>query len=66
MKLNEFNTKPIKKFSIKVECGGGTYIRSLVRDIGIELGTCATMTKLERTKQGYFNKNNYWIFWLNW
>jgi tRNA pseudouridine55 synthase len=47
--------QPIEKFSINVECGGGTYIRSLVRDIGIELGTCATMTKLERTKQGHFN-----------
>ena len=45
---------PIEKFSIRVECGGGTYIRSLVRDIGIELGTVATMTKLERTKQGSF------------
>jgi tRNA pseudouridine55 synthase len=55
------NTKPIKKFSINVECGGGTYIRSLVRDIGIELGTCATMTKLERTKQGYFNKQEHCI-----
>ena len=45
---------PIEKFSIRVECGGGTYIRSLVRDIGLELGTVATMTKLERTKQGSF------------
>ena len=36
------------------ECGGGTYIRSLVRDIGIEAGTVATMTSLERTKQGAF------------
>ena len=46
--------QPIEKFSIHVECGGGTYIRSLVRDIGIALGTVATMTKLERTKQGRF------------
>ena len=49
--------QPIEKFSINVECGGGTYIRSLVRDIGTELGTCATMTKLERTKQGHFLLN---------
>ena len=46
--------KPISSFRIGVECGGGTYIRSLVRDIGIELGTVATMTSLERTKQGLF------------
>eukprot|EP00548_Thalassiothrix_antarctica_P012106 CAMPEP_0194161062 /NCGR_PEP_ID=MMETSP0152-20130528/78735_1 /TAXON_ID=1049557 /ORGANISM="Thalassiothrix antarctica, Strain L6-D1" /LENGTH=365 /DNA_ID=CAMNT_0038870811 /DNA_START=204 /DNA_END=1301 /DNA_ORIENTATION=- len=46
--------KPIQTFCIEVECGGGTYIRSLVRDIGIALGTVATMTQLERTKQGQF------------
>ncbi len=50
----ETDGKPIEKFIIDVECGGGTYIRSLVRDIGIALGTVATMTKLERTKQGQF------------
>ena len=50
----ETDGKPLEKFSIDVECGGGTYIRSLVRDIGIALGTVATMTKLERTKQGQF------------
>lgn len=48
------NSEPIQRFQIEVECGGGTYIRSLVRDIGIELGTVATMTALERTKQGMF------------
>jgi tRNA pseudouridine55 synthase len=42
------------KFDIEVECGGGTYIRSLVRDIGYALGTVATTTRLERTKQGRF------------
>jgi len=41
-----------KTFGLDVECGGGTYIRSLVRDIGIGLDTLATMTSLERTKQG--------------
>ena len=45
---------PPKKFDIAVECGGGTYIRSLVRDIGYALDTVATTTHLERTKQGRF------------
>jgi tRNA pseudouridine55 synthase len=44
----------LPKFDLMVECGGGTYIRSLVRDIGYKLGTCATTTYLERTKQGPF------------
>jgi tRNA pseudouridine55 synthase len=42
------------EFGLDVECGGGTYIRSLVRDIGVALDTLATMTSLERTKQGVF------------
>lgn len=37
-----------------MECGGGTYIRSLIRDIGYELNTVATTTYLRRTKQGQF------------
>lgn len=45
-------------FSLDVECGGGTYIRSLVRDIGTSLNTFATMTGLERTQQGPFTLEN--------
>lgn len=33
----------------------GTYIRSLIRDIGLSLDTYATMTSLKRTKQGDFD-----------
>jgi tRNA pseudouridine55 synthase len=48
------NGKTLPCFGLNVECGGGTYIRSLVRDMGASLGTCATMTCLERTQQGRF------------
>eukprot|EP00571_Detonula_confervacea_P010362 CAMPEP_0172301986 /NCGR_PEP_ID=MMETSP1058-20130122/3767_1 /TAXON_ID=83371 /ORGANISM="Detonula confervacea, Strain CCMP 353" /LENGTH=404 /DNA_ID=CAMNT_0013012309 /DNA_START=107 /DNA_END=1321 /DNA_ORIENTATION=+ len=44
----------LPQFALSVQCGGGTYIRSLVRDIGYELDTVATMTGLVRTKQGPF------------
>lgn len=47
-------TLAMPQFALSVECGGGTYIRSLVRDIGYELNTVATMTGLVRTKQGPF------------
>lgn len=40
------------EFYIKCHVSKGTYIRSLVRDIGYELGTVATMMELERTKVG--------------
>lgn len=36
----------------------GTYIRSLIRDIGNSLDTYATMTELERTKLGTYDINN--------
>lgn len=42
---------------IKFKCtvSKGTYIRSLIRDIGYKLNTYATMKNLVRTKQGRFN-----------
>lgn len=46
------------EFTIKCEVSKGTYIRSLIRDIGYKLGTYGTMKELTRTKQGLFNLNN--------
>lgn len=34
---------------IRVSCSKGTYIRSLIDDLGSALGTCAAMTALQRT-----------------
>ena len=52
--------KEVKKgsFLFKITCGGGTYIRSICRDLGYELNTFATMTALERTKSGMFSTEN--------
>ena len=41
-------------FTIRVECGSGTYIRSLGRDIAQHLGTKAVMLSLTRTAIGPF------------
>lgn len=38
-----------------VRCSKGTYIRSLIRDLGKALGTCACMTYLVRTEAGVFH-----------
>lgn len=54
----------INKDIIKIKClvSKGTYIRSLIRDIGESLNTNATMTDLIRTKQGIFDiKDSYTI-----
>lgn len=46
---------PLVKFTAKVS--SGTYIRSLVEDIGQKLGTGAYMSALRRTEVGKFNIN---------
>ena len=40
---------------IDVECSSGTYIRSLVHDLGEKLGCGATLTALRRTRNGQFS-----------
>ena len=44
-----------QEFSFKVKVSKGTYIRSLIRDIGVKLGCFACMKELTRTKQGKFS-----------
>lgn len=46
------------EFSIRCVVSKGTYIRSLIRDIGLALGTYATMVELKRTRQGLFQIND--------
>ena len=50
--IREINVEHKEKcrISFYTEVSSGTYIRSLVRDIGRKLGVYATMTKLVRTK----------------
>ena len=45
-------------FNIKCTVSKGTYIRSLVRDIGNKLGVPAVMNSLVRTRQGNFTIDN--------
>lgn len=44
--------KPFLK--VRVECSKGTYIRSLARDIGVELGSGGHLTELVRSRSGEF------------
>jgi len=39
---------------LRITCGGGTYIRSMARDLGRALSSAAHMTHLVRTKHGEF------------
>ena len=55
--IKEIEILDIKDNIVKFKClvSKGTYIRSLIRDIGASLNTGAIMTSLRRTKQGIFN-----------
>ena len=42
------------KFRFRIRCGGGTYIRSIARDMATALDTQGLMSALNRTKSGFF------------
>lgn len=45
-------------FTFKIRCKGGTYIRSLARDLGEKCNTFSVMSKLIRSESGIFNYSN--------
>ena len=48
----------VDTFKFRINCKGGTYIRSLARDLGEKLNTFGTMKSLCRTKSGIFTIDN--------
>lgn len=46
------------KYQFTIQCKGGTYIRSLARDIASAVGSLGVMTKLSRTQSGIFTLQN--------
>jgi tRNA pseudouridine55 synthase len=44
--------------TVRVTCGGGTYVRSLARDLGRLCGSAAHLTALRRTRSGPFDVMN--------
>ena len=46
------------EFKVRIECKGGTYIRSIARDLGELCSSCATMSALERVESGVFTVEN--------
>jgi tRNA pseudouridine55 synthase len=43
------------KFKLSIACGKGTYVRSLVADLGNDVGCGASLTELRRTRVGRFS-----------
>ena len=44
------------QITIRVECGKGTYIRTLAKDIADKLNTCGHLIQLSRTKVGDYSE----------
>jgi tRNA pseudouridine55 synthase len=45
---------PVREARVRITCGGGTYIRSLARDLARACGSAAHLTKLRRMRSGPF------------
>jgi len=54
LQLTAFDPETFR-FSLSIDCGTGTYVRSLGRDIAQRLGTDAVMSRLVRTHVGPFS-----------
>ena len=52
------STEKENAYNLKITCGGGTYIRSLARDIASSCGTLGLMSGLRRTQSGIFTLDN--------
>ena len=46
------------EYEFKIDCKGGTYIRSLARDIASAVNSLGVMSSLDRTVSGIFNYSN--------
>lgn len=58
IELIDFKEGEYPEIVFNVDCSGGTYIRSIIHDIGEELGCKAVMADLIRTGSGGFNIEN--------
>jgi tRNA pseudouridine55 synthase len=54
IEIESFTPGEFPRAEMTVECGSGTYIRSLASDLGEALGGCAHLARLRRTQVGPF------------
>lgn len=60
LKLTRFEAGPQPRAVFDIECGSGTYVRSLLRDIGYAVNSYATMSFLVRAQSGAFAIAQAW------
>lgn len=56
IEITHFNPDEMT-LGLRIECGKGTYIRALARDLGTALGSGAHLTALRRTRVGHYRAN---------
>lgn len=56
----EITDNRMPEIDFRIQCSKGTYIRSLVRDLGLKLNSGAYMSRLVRTAIGEFRLENAW------
>jgi tRNA pseudouridine55 synthase len=44
--------------TLEIDCGKGTYVRAIVRDLALALGACGHVSDLRRTRVGQFTEEN--------
>ncbi len=55
LELLQFQPGDYPEIVLDVDCGPGTYIRAIARDLGVALGGCGTLAGLIRTQSGGFH-----------
>lgn len=58
--LLELIDRHADRLRVRIECGSGTYVRSLARDLGARLGCGAHLTSLRRTWVDPFRRPEMW------
>jgi tRNA pseudouridine55 synthase len=54
LEVEAFEPGPYPQATVLVECGSGTYVRTLAADLGTALGGCAHLAELRRLRVGSF------------
>lgn len=62
-KVNVFDARVVEApdadhLTLEMECGKGTYVRAIVRDIAEALGACGHVSALRRTRVGQFTEQS--------
>ena len=55
IKILDWRWQEFPELEVEINCGAGTYIRSIARDLGEILGTGGTLAALQRTRSAGFN-----------